>query len=198
VDDYTGVDFSESARKFLHKPFACAPATSLPFPDNSFDAAWTINVLEHVPEPESALREIRRVLRPGGVLLLAPAWQCRPWMADGYPVRPYSDFGLYGKLVKASIPIRNSVAYRACFIFPRRAARFAAFALTRRPLRFRFRRLRANYEKFWMSDSDACASMDPYEAILWFRSRGDLCLDPPSAARQFWVRTGALTIQIRK
>jgi SAM-dependent methyltransferase len=198
VDDYTGVDYSDSARKFLHKKFVCASATSLPLPDNSFDAAWSFAVLEHIPEPEPALAEMRRVLRPGGLLLLSPAWQCRPWAADGYPVRPYSDFGLFGKLIKASIPIRNSVAYRSCFIFPRRVARLAVCAATRRPMKFRFRRLKANYEKFWMSDSDACSAMDPYEAILWFRSRGDTCLDPPTGLRQFFFRTGPLVLRIQK
>jgi SAM-dependent methyltransferase len=42
----------------------------LPFIDASFDAALNIVTLEHLQEPALALREIARVLRPGGRLLL--------------------------------------------------------------------------------------------------------------------------------
>lgn len=43
----------------------------LPFPDAAFDTVFCIEVLEHVPNPFGALTEIRRVLRPGGVLTLS-------------------------------------------------------------------------------------------------------------------------------
>lgn len=48
--------------------FKVASAYQLPFPDNSFDAVFAHNVLEHLGEPSTALREMRRVLRPGGVV----------------------------------------------------------------------------------------------------------------------------------
>jgi SAM-dependent methyltransferase len=41
---------------------------ALPFPDASFDVAYAHTVVQHVREPVRALRELRRVLKPGGVV----------------------------------------------------------------------------------------------------------------------------------
>jgi len=44
-------------------------ATALPFPDESFDVAYSFKVLSHVPELPRALAEMLRVIRPGGHLV---------------------------------------------------------------------------------------------------------------------------------
>lgn len=44
--------------------------TSIPVDDECFDAIMCIEVLEHVPNPIEALRELSRILKPGGVLIV--------------------------------------------------------------------------------------------------------------------------------
>jgi SAM-dependent methyltransferase len=180
TDRYVGIDLSLSARRFLHRPFAQASATELPFADSTFDAAWSVWVLEHVTNPEQALREIRRVVKDGGYILLRPAWDVDAWATQGYEVRPYSDFGWKGKLIKASIPIRSSRWYKVLYVRPVRLLRTLFTALSCKPSQLRFRRLEPNYSKFWVTDCDAAVSLDFYEVLLWFTTRGDECVNCPS------------------
>lgn len=44
--------------------------TDIPVPDNEFDAVLCSEVLEHVPNPELAVKELARVTKKGGILLL--------------------------------------------------------------------------------------------------------------------------------
>ena len=53
-------------------PFGvCGDAQALPFADDSFDAALSVNVLEAIPDRARALAEMQRVLKPGGRALVA-------------------------------------------------------------------------------------------------------------------------------
>jgi SAM-dependent methyltransferase len=53
---------------YLHQA-KIGTAESIPYPTNSFDVVFSNNVLEHLPDPLAALKEIGRVLRPGGRFL---------------------------------------------------------------------------------------------------------------------------------
>lgn len=71
-----GIDFSsgmlEKARKtYPHITFQQADTTALPFDDESFDTVTCSYGLRNVEEPQKALNEMRRVLRPGGRVVVA-------------------------------------------------------------------------------------------------------------------------------
>jgi SAM-dependent methyltransferase len=56
----------------------CARLQDLPFRDGAFDLVAALDILEHVGDDEGALGELRRVLHPGGKLLLSfPLYQAR-------------------------------------------------------------------------------------------------------------------------
>lgn len=64
-------------------------ATAIPVPDGQFDVVLCTEVLEHVPEPIQVIREMARVLKPGGkVLLTAP-------LGSGIHQEPYHFYGGY-------------------------------------------------------------------------------------------------------
>jgi ubiquinone/menaquinone biosynthesis C-methylase UbiE len=73
----TGIDLAESqvevARKNAAKlglsnvEFECCDVYQLPYRDNMFDAVFSHAMLEHMHDPLAVLREMRRVLKPGGV-----------------------------------------------------------------------------------------------------------------------------------
>jgi hypothetical protein len=66
------------------------------------------------------------------------------------------------------------------------------------PTRLRYRRRQANYEEFWQPDSDASTAIDRHEVMLWFRSRGDRCLNCAGAAGSVIMRGEPLVIRIHK
>ena len=74
-----GVDLSAAAvaaaRARGHEDVRLGALERLPYPAERFDLVTCLDVLEHVPDDVAALREIRRVTRPGGRLLVTvPAY----------------------------------------------------------------------------------------------------------------------------
>ena len=47
-----------------------ADLVDLPYPDQTFDLAACLSVIEHMPDPDATLKEMARVLQPDGVLIL--------------------------------------------------------------------------------------------------------------------------------
>jgi len=60
------------ARRTVHGAvFTHGTADQAPYPDNWFDGVLLLDVLEHVPDDQSVVREVRRVLRPDGRLIVS-------------------------------------------------------------------------------------------------------------------------------
>src|SRR5260370_8084466 len=51
VKSYIGLDISEQAKRFFHKPFVQGSATSLPFGASESNPLWTLYTLHHFPNP---------------------------------------------------------------------------------------------------------------------------------------------------
>ncbi|HTX07451.1 MAG TPA: class I SAM-dependent methyltransferase [Solirubrobacteraceae bacterium] len=65
--------------------FQPADAVDLPFEPDTFDAVWMQQVAQSVPEKEDVFREIARVLKPGGALVLNDSFMGRERGAFTYP-----------------------------------------------------------------------------------------------------------------
>ena len=81
-------EFAEPDKTEKSFGLSVADALTLPFADHSFDKVICSEVLEHIPDYRSVLTEIRRVLKPGGILAASvprflPEWVC--WrLSDEY------------------------------------------------------------------------------------------------------------------
>ncbi|HEY3346801.1 MAG TPA: class I SAM-dependent methyltransferase [Nitrospirota bacterium] len=95
--EITGIDVSltlvEHAKgKYVRENlyFIKGDAVGLPFPENSFDVVVSSQVLEHVKDYMAFLRELRRVVRPGGTAIVATP--NRMMMVDGVNPYHYKEF----------------------------------------------------------------------------------------------------------
>ena len=73
---YCALDFRDNMCRQIHERFpnvhvvAADCQKPLPFPDNSFDRVLAIHVLEHLPDLPAAIREVHRVCKPTGRLIV--------------------------------------------------------------------------------------------------------------------------------
>ncbi len=97
VNSYTAVDkieevVSQLSAKYTNAKFIKANIPPLPFKDNSFDSVVSFQVIEHIKEDVTYLKEIYRILKPGGKALISTPnikmtlsrnpWHIREYTAD--------------------------------------------------------------------------------------------------------------------
>jgi SAM-dependent methyltransferase len=77
---YETADFGEVDKKYSHLDYTCR-LEELPMADGTYDLVLCSQVLEHVAEPVTVLKEIRRVLKPGG-----QAWVSAPLFYEEHEI----------------------------------------------------------------------------------------------------------------
>jgi SAM-dependent methyltransferase len=103
VGRHVGIDYLGCLHG-LNRVDAISTAYALPFGDASFDCATATAVLEHLEEPEAAVRECARVLKAGGVAIYSVPfiWHLHEEPRDFYR---YSRYGLEHLFTKCEFEI---------------------------------------------------------------------------------------------
>lgn len=101
VTSYTAIDKIEAAVdelkiKYPLGKFVAGNLPPLPFPDSSFDAVVSFQVIEHIKDDRMFLKEIHRVLRPGGVALITTPNRPMSLSRNPWHVREYTPEELTG------------------------------------------------------------------------------------------------------
>ncbi len=122
--DSTNIDMSDEAlaicRKKGFKRLSKVLGTKLPYKDNQFDIVMATDVLEHIEDDDSALKEWSRVIKPGGHLILTvPAYQ---WLWSEHDeslhhFRRYTASLVHKKLNVAGLHVTKK-SYMIVFSFP--------------------------------------------------------------------------------
>jgi len=99
ISQYVGIEYSPESGYRGNLADICGDAARLPFLSESFDSVLCTEVMEHLADPERAIGEISRVLRPSGkVFITAPFF---------YPVHDERDFFRYSPTGISELLERN-------------------------------------------------------------------------------------------
>lgn len=126
-----GVDISAEALEFCRARGLAkvkqGPAEALPFEDASFDLVTGLDVVEHLDDDVAGLREMRRVLRPRGrVLLFVPAFMFLWGVQDevSHHRRRYTRAQLRRAIEAAGLSVERSTYANLTFFLPTLVGRF--------------------------------------------------------------------------
>jgi ubiquinone/menaquinone biosynthesis C-methylase UbiE len=132
-----GVDYAESMLAGAERRFAGqsnvelrhADVAALPYGDNSFDTVNIANAIHCFPDVDGALKDIHRVLKPGGTLaanvLLYPrtmwpfnaiaGWLDRWGIRKGILVTPYRREDIRRRFAQAGLEVSSEVVFGNCY-----------------------------------------------------------------------------------
>jgi SAM-dependent methyltransferase len=109
ANSVVGIDVAEEVVRHAHQKygleFLAASISSLPFEDGSFDLVVCFEVIEHVADAERALRELRRVLGPDGLLVISTPNSAEYLVENEFHEREYT-LEAFTELLSADFPDR--------------------------------------------------------------------------------------------
>jgi SAM-dependent methyltransferase len=156
-----------------HLRLQAGSVLGLPFTDASFDLVASYQMLEHVPDPEAALREMLRVVRPGGTIsivspnLLSVLSSLRGMGIHAWKNRPLRTIFLRSPEMPRH-PAGNTLPEFVGTFFGH-GARLAGKLMARRP---HFTKREPDLRPPFHADNDACYLCNPVDLIKFFRSQG--------------------------
>jgi|TARA_B110000240_G_scaffold52687_1_gene60241 SAM-dependent methyltransferase len=109
-------DFSTQSSSNSVCVFGVSDINNMPFQDGSYDSVICSEVLEHVPAPEESIKELIRVLKPGGVLALSvprflPEWIC--WqLSEGYQQMPGGHVRIFKHKTLKQLATNEGMSYQ--------------------------------------------------------------------------------------
>ena len=134
VDEHVGLDHEETFHDKSNIDIF-GSAYKIPVADESFDSAVCTAVLEHLEEPEQALRECHRILKPGGIAIYSVPfiWHLHEEPRDFYR---YSKYGLEYLFEKVGFEILNIQALSGFWVTFGQLFVYNLYRLNRGPLRW--------------------------------------------------------------
>jgi SAM-dependent methyltransferase len=122
---YEGLDMSDEAVRWCAEKgygrVTRGDASALPFPDASFELVLATDIIEHVDDDGLALREVRRVLKPGGrVLVTVPTFRMLWGLQDdvSHHKRRYRLHELSERIEAAGLDVRSGFYFNYLLFLP--------------------------------------------------------------------------------
>jgi ubiquinone/menaquinone biosynthesis C-methylase UbiE len=178
--NYTGVDWSSDQITLNQKQmpahnFLASSLYKVPLADESFDAAISLYVIEHLVWPHRLIDEMYRLVRPGGLIgMLFPPFRIRHSIKSfdyGLSAQPFKDKLKSGLLLDAALHLyQHRIAYLLYLKknFPRRCVEHQ-FLINLKPICLQ--------SGAWFPDADAVYLADSAEIVMRLYGKGAVLIE---------------------